>query len=59
LSEPHTVRQLARRIKLLRRAVGIRAKFKNRPQQLVRRSSDVSFEGRARMTLRVTRRARR
>jgi hypothetical protein len=53
------VRQLARRIKLFRRAVGIRAKFKHRRPQLVRRSSDVSFEGRVRMTLRVTRLARR
>jgi hypothetical protein len=58
-SEPRTVRQLARRIKLFRRFVGIRAKFKHRRAQLVRRSSDVSFEGRVRMTLRVTRRARR
>jgi hypothetical protein len=58
-SEPRTVRQLARRIKLFRRAVGIQAKFKNHSPQGVRRSSDVSFEGRARMTLRVTRRARR
>ena len=58
-SEPRTVRQLARRIKRLRRAVGIRAKFKNREPQLVRRSRDVSYEGRARMMLRVTRRARR
>jgi hypothetical protein len=53
------VRQLARRIKLLRQSVGIRAKFKHRRPQLVRRSSDVSYEGRARMTLRVTRRPRR
>jgi hypothetical protein len=58
-SEPRTVRQLARRIKLFRRSVGIRAKFKHRRAQLVRRSSDVSFDGRVRMTLRVTRRARR
>ena len=58
-SEPRTVRQLARRIKLFRRAVGIRAKFKHRDPQLVHRSSDVSYEGRARLTLRVMRRARR
>ena len=58
-SEPRTARQLARRIKALRRAVGIRAKFKNRDSQLVHRSSDASYEGRARLTLRVKRRARR
>jgi hypothetical protein len=58
-SEPRTARQLSRRIKALRRAVGIRAKFKNRDSQLVHRSSDVSYEGRARLTLRVKRRARR
>ena len=58
-SEPRTARQVARRIKALRRAVGIRAKFKNRDSQLVYRSSDASYEGRARLTLRVKRRARR
>jgi hypothetical protein len=58
-SEPRTVRQLARRIKLFRRSVGIRAKVKHHRPQLVRRSGDVSYEGRARMTVRVKRRARR
>ena len=58
-SEPRTVRQLARQIKLFRRAVGIQARFKNRDPQLVHRSSKVSYEGRVRMPLRVTRRARR
>jgi hypothetical protein len=58
-SEPRTARQLARRIKTLRRAVGIRAKFKSRDPRLVHRSSDSSYEGRARLTLRVKRRARR
>jgi hypothetical protein len=58
-SEPHTVRQLARRIKLMRRAVGIRGKFKHRDPQLVHRSSDVSYEGRVRLTLRVRRPVRR
>ena len=58
-SEPRTVSQLARRIKQFRRAVGIQAKFRHRRPQLVHRSGDVSFEGRARMTLRVTGRARR
>ena len=58
-SEPRTVRQLARRIKQVRRAVGIRAKFKHREPQLVHRSSDVSYEGRTRLTLRVRRPVRR
>ena len=58
-SEPRSARQLARRIKLMRRAVGIQARFRHHSPQLVRRSSDVSYEGRVRLTLRVTRRARR
>ena len=58
-SEPRTARQLARQMKLFRRAVGIRARFKNRDPQFVHRSSDVSYEGRTRLTLRVMRRARR
>ena len=58
-SEPRTVRQLARHMKLLRRGVGIRARFKHRRPQTVRRSSDVSYEGRVRLTLRVPRRGRR
>jgi hypothetical protein len=58
-SEPRSAPQLARRIKLLRRAVGIQARFRHHSRQLVRRSSDVSYEGRVRLTLRVTRRARR
>jgi hypothetical protein len=58
-SEPRSARQLARRIKLLRRAVGIQARFRHHSRQLVHRSSDVSYEGRVRLTLRVTRRARR
>jgi hypothetical protein len=58
-SEPRSARQLARRIKLMRRAVGIQARFRHHSPQLVRRSSDVSYEGRVRLTVRVTRRARR
>ena len=58
-SEPRSARQLARRIKSLQRAVGIQARFRHHCRQLVRRSSDVSYEGRVRLTLRVTRRARR
>jgi hypothetical protein len=58
-SEPRTVRQLARRIRLFRRQVGIQARFRHRPPQLVHRSNRVSYEGRVRLRLRVTRRARR
>jgi hypothetical protein len=54
-SEPHTVRQLARRIKLFRRQVGIQARFRNRRPQLVHRSNDVSYEGRVRLRVRVRR----
>jgi hypothetical protein len=58
-SEPRTVRQLARRVKGLRRQVGIQARFRHRRPQLVHGSSEASYEGRVRLTLRVTRRARR
>lgn len=58
-SEPRTVRQLARRIRDLRREVGIEARFRHHRPQLVHRASDSSFEGRVRLRLRVTRRARR
>lgn len=58
-SEPHTVRQLARRVAALHRQVGIQARFKHRRPQLVHRSSEVSYEGRVRLRVRVTRRARR
>jgi hypothetical protein len=58
-SEPTTVRQLAHRIHGLHRAPGIYARFGRRPPRLVRRSSDVSYEGRVRLRVRVTPRARR
>ena len=48
-SEPTTVRQLARRIHSLRRVPGIYARFDRRPPRLVRRSGDVSYEGRVRL----------
>jgi hypothetical protein len=57
-SEPRSARQLARRIALFRRAVGIRARFRHHRPQLVHRSGQVSYEGRVRLRLRVTRRAR-
>jgi hypothetical protein len=58
-SEPRTVRQLARRIHSLRRVPGIYARFDRRPPRLVRRSRDVSYQGRVRLRVRVTPRARR
>jgi hypothetical protein len=57
-SEPHTVRQLARRIHALRHVPGIYARFGKRPSRLVRRSHGASFEGRVRLGLRVRPRAR-
>jgi hypothetical protein len=57
-SEPHTVRQLAHRIHSLRRVPGIYARFDRRPARLVRRSSDVSFQGRVKLRVRVTPRRR-
>lgn len=58
-SEPRSVRELALRIGLLRQTIGIQARFKNRPPQLVHRSRDVSYEGRVRLRVRVMSRARR
>ena len=58
-SEPRTVRQLARRIHALRSRPGIYARFGRGPARLVRASSAVSYEGRVRLRLRVTPRARR
>jgi len=58
-SEPRTVRQLARRIRSLRRVPGVYARFDRRPAGLVRRSRDVSYEGRVRLRVRVTPQARR
>ena len=58
-SEPRSVRQLARRIHALRQVPGIYARFDKRPPRLVRPSSDVTYEGRVRLGLRVTPRARR
>jgi hypothetical protein len=58
-SESSTVRELARRIHALRRVPGIYARFDRRPPRLVRRSGDVSYEGRVRLRVRVTPRVRR
>jgi hypothetical protein len=58
-AEPRTVRQLGRRLRSLRRAPGIQARWDRRARRLVRRSSEVSYEGRVRLRLRVIRRGRR
>jgi hypothetical protein len=57
-SEPTTVRQLAHRIHALRRVPGIYARFDHRQARLVRRSGDVNYQGRVRLRVRVTPRAR-
>ncbi len=59
VGEPSTVRQLARQIRDLHRVPGIYARWDHRPARLARRSGEVSYEGRARLRVRVTPRARR
>jgi hypothetical protein len=58
-SEPKTVRQLAARIRDLHRVPGIYAQFGRRDARLAFGSDQVSFDGRVRLRVRVTRRARR
>jgi hypothetical protein len=58
-SEPRSVRELAHRIRSFRQRVGIEARFRHRRPQLVHRSREVSYEGRVRLRIRVTRPARR
>ena len=57
-SQPQTVRQLAHKIHAIHRVPGIYARFDKRPSRLVRRSRDVTYEGRVRLRIRVTPRAR-
>jgi len=57
--EPRTVRELARQIRDLHHVPGIYVRWDHRPARLARRSGEVSYEGRARLRVRVTRRARR
>ena len=58
-SEPRSVRELAHQIRSFRQRVGIEARFRHRRPQLVHRSREVSYEGRVRLRIRVTRPARR
>ena len=56
---PRTVSRLARRLKRMRRPLGITARFRKRDEpKVVLRSNDVRFDGRVKVSLRV-RRARR
>jgi hypothetical protein len=54
-AEPRSPRELAERVRALHQPRGIEARFRGRPPRLVHRSGDVSFEGRARLRLRVLR----
>ena len=57
--EPRTLRQLAADVRTLRRPLGIEARFgRGSPPRLVLRSDEVSFEGSARLRLRVLDRRR-
>ena len=57
--EPHSIRDLAARVGAIHRDLGIEARFRRGSRKLVYRSSDVSFEGRVKVSLRVLRRAHR
>lgn len=57
-SEPTSVRQLARRIRGLRRRPGIEARWNKGEPRLVETSGSVAYEGRARLRIRVTPRRR-
>jgi hypothetical protein len=55
-SEPKSVRDLAARLRELHREQGIVARFDRREPRLAHGSNEVSYEGRVRLRLRVTRR---
>jgi hypothetical protein len=54
-SAPRSVRRLARRIAALDRPLGIEARFGRRDPRVVLRSDDVRFDGRVKVSLRVSR----
>jgi hypothetical protein len=54
--EPHSIPQLAARLREFHRPQGITARFRKRDRTVVYRSDDVLFEGRARIPLIVSRR---
>jgi len=53
--EPHTMRQLARRVASLRRPLGIEARLERGGRRLVHRSHEIRFEGRVEIRPRVLR----
>ena len=53
--EPKSVRELAAAVSDLHEPLGVQARIKGHPPQLVHRSDAVSFEGRVRLSLRVSR----
>ena len=53
--EPRTPQQLAKSIAALRRPLGITARFRHRDPRVVLRSSEVRFEGRVPVSVRVVR----
>jgi hypothetical protein len=54
-SQPASVRRLARRVRAIRRPLGIEARFSRRDRRVVLRSDDVRFDGRVKVRLRVSR----
>jgi hypothetical protein len=52
-AEPRTATQLARQVAALHRPLGIAAHFRRREPRVVLRSSEVRFDGRARVRLQV------
>jgi hypothetical protein len=52
-AEPRSAKQLARQVAALHRPLGLVARFRRREPRLVLRSSEVRFDGRARIRLRV------
>jgi hypothetical protein len=57
--EPESVRGLARKVAALAQPQGISARFRGRNPRVVLRSEEVLFDGRAKLSLKVVRRARR
>ena len=53
--EPHSIKELASGLSDMHRDLGIEARFRRGSRKLVYRSSDVSFEGRVKVSLRVLR----
>jgi hypothetical protein len=57
--EPGNVRELARQVAALASAQGITARFRGREPRLVLRSDQVRFDGRAKLSVRILRSAKR